>query len=275
MRPPWVTHFGLTEAPFSKEVDDDALWLPPSKVRVVEALEEALAERESVVLVGEPGVGKTCVLRALRHRLGAQGYRLTYCHNATLGRRDFYRQLCVALGLTPTATAASVFYAVSTHVEELGRDRVHPVLLLDEAHMLHPDTLEHLHILLNYEWDRRALLSLVLIGLPELEDRLSTRRLRSLWSRVHHRLRIDPLTMQDSAAYLTARLSRVGGRDSLFTEDAVTLLHEAAQGAHRDLDRLATDCLRQAHRRRRSVVDRASAARVIDADGHALAAVSE
>lgn len=270
MKPAWVGHFGLTEAPFNKDVEDDALWLPPSKVRVVQALEEALAERESVVLVGEPGVGKTCVLRALRHRIGAQGYRLTYCHNATLGRRDFYRQLCVALGLTPSATAAAVFYAVSTHIEELGRDRVHPVLLLDEAHMLHPDTLEHLHILLNYEWDRRALLSLVLIGLPELEDRLATRRLRSLWSRVHHRLRIDPLTVQDSAAYLEARLTRAGGRRDLFSDDAVTLLHEAAQGAHRELDRLATTCLRQAHRRRRSTVDRAIAARVIDADGHGI-----
>jgi hypothetical protein len=96
-----------------------------------------------------------------------------------LGRRDFYRQLCVALGLTPSATAAGVFYAVSTHIEELGKERVHPVFLLDEAHLLHQDVLDHLHILLNYQWDSRALLSLVLIGLPELENQLERRRNRS------------------------------------------------------------------------------------------------
>jgi hypothetical protein len=102
-----------------------------------------------------------------------------------------------------------VFFAVSTQIEELGREqRIHPVLLLDEAHLLHQDTLEHLHILLNYEWDRRALLSLVLVGLPELEDRLAMRRNRSLWSRIHHRLRIDPLTVEDTAAYLRERRSR-------------------------------------------------------------------
>jgi hypothetical protein len=77
------------------------------------------------LLTGEPGVGKTCVLRALRRRLSPDSFRLTYCHNATLGRSDFYRQLCVALGLTPSAPAAGVFYAVSTHIEELGKERVH------------------------------------------------------------------------------------------------------------------------------------------------------
>jgi general secretion pathway protein A len=62
---------------------------------------------------------------------------LTYCHNATLGRRDFYRQLCHAVGLTPAATAGSLFYALSRHVEDRAAERVHPVFLLDEAHLLH------------------------------------------------------------------------------------------------------------------------------------------
>lgn len=118
----FVSHFGFKDAPFSKEIPDSDLWLPPSKQSVVDELIEALEERASVLLVGEPGVGKTCVLRALRHKLPQSGFRLTYCHNATLGRRDFYRQLCLALGLAPSATAAAVFYAVSMHVEDLGRN---------------------------------------------------------------------------------------------------------------------------------------------------------
>ena len=194
---------------------------------VVDELFEAVDEHAQVLLVGEPGVGKTCVLRALRHRLPQAGYRLTYCHNATLGRRDFYRQLCLALGLTPSATAAAVFYAVSAHVEELGRERIHPVFLLDEAHLLHQDTLDHLHILLNYEWDSRALLSLVLVGLPELHDRLALRKNRSLYSRIHRRLSSGPCP-DDTAEYLRLRLRRAGCDREVFTSDAVALLHEAA-----------------------------------------------
>ncbi len=216
----YVGFFGHKDQPFTKEIADKDLWLPSSKAALVSELVEALEERASVLLTGEPGVGKTCVLRALRARLPEAGFRLTYCHNATLGRRDFYRQLCLALGLSPHATAASVFYAVATHVEDLAKERVLPVFLLDEAHLLHEQMLGHLHILLNYEWDSKALLSLVLVGLPELKDLLGLRRYRSLYSRLHVRLHIDPLTPEDTAEYLRHRMKRAGVEREVFTVSA-------------------------------------------------------
>jgi type II secretory pathway predicted ATPase ExeA len=262
----YLRAFELGESPFSKEIADAELWLPPSKQALVDELCEALGERASIALVGEPGVGKTSVLRALRHRLGQGAYRLTYCHNATLGRRDFYRQLSLALGLEPASTAAGVFYAVSMHVAELAGERLHPVFLLDEAHLLHQDTLDHLHILLNYEWDSRALLSLVLIGLPELEDRLALRRNRSLSSRIHHRFAISSLTPDDTAEYVRVRLARVGCAREIFASDALAMLHEATRGAMRDIDRIATAALRQAARHNRRLVERDVLARVLDLD---------
>jgi type II secretory pathway predicted ATPase ExeA len=264
MTPAYLAHFSLKEAPFSKEISDGDLWLPSSKTAVVDELVEALAQRASVSLVGEPGVGKTCVLRALRHRL-AQGFRLTYCHNATLGRRDFYRQLCLALGLKPSATAAAVFFSVTTHIEELGHEKLHPVFLLDEAHLLHQDVVDHLHILLNYQWDSRSLLSLVLVGLPELEARLSRRHHRSLFSRLHTRLRVEPLSPEDTSEYLRVRLQRAGCERELFASDAVAMLHESASGALRDIDRLATAALKEAARRKKKLVERDVLSRVVDA----------
>lgn len=258
--------FALSLEPFSKEIEDKDLWLPPSKKALLDDLVECVEARESVVITGEPGVGKTCVLRALRHALAKDRFRLTYCHNATLGRRDFYRQLCLALGLSPSATAAAVFYAVAQHVEDLAHERrAHPVFLLDEAHLLHQDTLDHLHILLNYEWDSKALLSLVLIGLSDFDERLRLRRNRSLASRIHRRFPIDPLTPDDTADYLRARLARAGCERDVFAQDAVTVLHEATGGALRDLDRLATACLRAATRKKRKTVERDLVSRVAKA----------
>jgi type II secretory pathway predicted ATPase ExeA len=264
--PNYLTYFGLREAPFSKDVGDADLWLPPSRQAVCDELIDAVSEHDSVLLTGDPGVGKTCLLRALRHRVPEAGCRLTYCHNATLGRRDFYRQLCLALGLAPAATAASVFWAVSCHVQDLGREKLHPVFLLDEAHLLHQDTLDHLHILLNYEWDRRPLLSLVLVGLPELENRLAIRHNRSLYSRLHRRLRVGPSGPADTAEYIHARMRRAGVDRDVFTSDGIAMIHEASIGSLREIDRIAAGSLRFAARRKKKLVERDIIAHVIEHD---------
>ena len=247
--------FGLNQSPFTKEISDSDLWLPPSKEALVQDLVESIEARQSVLLVGESGVGKTCVLRALRQRLPKEHFRLTYCHNATLGRRDFYRQLCLALGLSPKATAAAVFYSVTTQVQEMAHSRVHPVFLLDEAHLLHPDVLAHLHILLNYQWDSRALLSIVLVGLPELDDRLSLGAHKPLLSRLQARLHLHPVTLDDTEQYLRYRLKLAGCEQELFAREATALIHEASAGAHREIDRLASLALREAARKKRKLVE--------------------
>lgn len=262
----WLSFYGLSEAPFSKEIGDSDLWVPSSRKRVVDDLVEAVGERGHVLLTGEPGVGKTCVLRSLRRRVPESGFRLTYCHNATLGRRDFYRHVCLALGLSPKATAAAVFWAIAEHVEQLGHERVHPVFLLDEGHLLHQDVLEHLHILANYEWDSRALLSLVLVGLPELRQRLALSKNRSLYSRIHTRIQLGEAKPGDTAEYLAHRTRRASADRDLFSTDAAAMLHEASAGRLRDLDRLATASLKIGARKKARVVDRDLVARVVGED---------
>ena len=65
------------------------------------------------------------------------------CGRTLRGPRDFYRHVCLALGLSPSATAAGVFCAINTYVNALGANQVHPVLLIDEAHLLRQDVLSY------------------------------------------------------------------------------------------------------------------------------------
>ena len=97
-----LSHFGLSAEPFSKDIGDAELWLPPSKLALVEDLTDAMHARASAMLTGEPGVGKTCVLRALRHAPAPANFRLVYCQNSTVGRRDF-----VPPARTPFSTGLS------------------------------------------------------------------------------------------------------------------------------------------------------------------------
>lgn len=263
----WYDDFGLTRLPFSKELPDGELWVPSSKAHLVDRIVEAVQEREQgLILVGEPGVGKTCLLRMARHRLATTSTRLTYCHNATLGRRDFYRQLCQALGLSPKATAAGVFYALTDHVQELAREQVHPVFFLDEAQLLNQDVLDHIHILGNYRWDAGALLTVALVGLPELWDRMLLRRNRALWSRIHCRIHLGEAPPSDTSEYIRYRMTAAGASQEVFASDALALLHEGTAGRLRDVDRVATGCLRQAQRAGHRLIDRPIVSRVLTTD---------
>src|SRR5690606_34947898 len=141
------------------------------------------------------------------------------------------------------------------HVRQLGEERIHPAFLLDEAHLLHQDVLDHLHILSNYEWDRRPLLSLLLVGLPETRQRLQLAHNRSLYSRIHTRLSLGDPRPGDTAEYVAHRLARAGCTRELFGSDVLALLHEAARGRPRDIDRIATTCLELAARRKLRSVD--------------------
>lgn len=270
MRKHTLTFFGLSYDPFSKEFADDAAWLPPSKEQIVDVIIAALRARQHLLIIGEPGAGKTVVLRAVRHALPQTRFRLTYCHNATLGRRDFYRQLCTAIGLSPKATAAAVFTALTEYVQELVSDKqMHPAFIMDEAHLMKDEMLDHLHILTNYNWDSRPLLSLVLVGLPELHERLCRRRHRSLMSRIHRRIVIEPLAPSDTHDYIGHRLAAAGSKAEPFPPDAVALLHEKTGGLMRDLDRIAALALDLAARKKSKLVhkDIALTAIAIDANG--------
>ena len=85
----YLAHFGLASAPFIKEIGDTDLWLPPSKAEIVEGLVEAADERENGLLVGEPGAGKTCVMRALRQTRVSPSRRSS--QRALLVRRETLR----------------------------------------------------------------------------------------------------------------------------------------------------------------------------------------
>jgi type II secretory pathway predicted ATPase ExeA len=208
------------------------------------------------VLTGDSGVGKTFALRALRERLPNGRFHLHYIPNASLNLRDFYRQLSSVLGLEARATAAALFRQVSAQLETLATaQRIHPVLLLDEAHLLPLRVLENLHILLNFKWDSAALLSIVLIGLPELRERLRRNVLSSLATRLPVRAELAPLPRACVAAYLNHRMTRAGCAQQVFGEEAALLIAEATGRIPAKINTLAEHCLELAGEGRSQIVD--------------------
>lgn len=116
-------------------------------------------------------------------------------------------------------------------MENLHREhRVHPVLVLDEAQLMPDSTLGHLHVMMNFAWDSEPLLSVVLVGLPELHDRLKLGIHRSLLTRLTTCIEVPPARAEQTVAYVRKRLADAGAKGELFAPDALTVLHELTGG---------------------------------------------
>ena len=236
-----LNRFGLSRAAFTKELDADDLFGAPGHVDAIARLRAAIEVKASGTLVGESGVGKTCVLRGLQRELNPARFRVTYLHHANVSPRDFYRQLSMILGLEPKAHPSAMFRQVQAHLEDLADEqKIHPVLFLDEAQLLPASMLEQLHILLNFRMDSRAFLSVILVGLPELRERLGRNVLSSL---------------EDVGGYLRHRMKVAGSAQEVFSEDAVLAIREASGGVLRKVDLLAQQCLELAAKGKGALVD--------------------
>jgi len=96
--------FSLDFEPFGKEVRGDQLLQDAMRQQALERLVNTVAHRQHALVLGESGVGKTCVTWALKEGLSPVHYRVEYVVHVTLAPRDFYRQLCYAMSIEPKAT---------------------------------------------------------------------------------------------------------------------------------------------------------------------------
>lgn len=249
--------FGLARQPFDKDVAADVMWMNGGREVALERLVQTISHRQHALVVGEPGVGKTCVLRALRDALSPAHFRVHYVAHVTLGRRDFYRQLCIALGIEHKGTPAGMFEAIQREcATSASEHRQHAALVIDEAHLMLDPTLGHLHVLANFQWDSQPLLSLVLVGLPELHDRLKLGIHRALLTRIHTKVELGAGSPELTAAYVRKRLTDAGAKSEVFTADGLAQLHEHTGGLLRSIDILALAALRLAAAQDQPLIDR-------------------
>lgn len=249
--------FGLSRSPFDKDVPADSLWMGADQQSAIDRLIDTATHQQHGLVIGESGIGKNCVTRGVRHGLSPTNYRVEYVAHVTLGRRDFLRQLCFAMEIETKATPASMFEAIQrTCSRRRAESRLHTVVVLDEMHLMPDPTLTHLHLLANFEWDSKPLLSMILVGLPELHDRLKLGIHRSLLTRIHTKVELSAGSPELTSSYVRKRMADAGARSELFMADGLAVLHELTGGILRSVDVLALAALRLAAAEDKSLIDR-------------------
>ncbi len=248
--------FGFHSMPFTREIAVDRRFTLPMFEEATKALERAITQRESAVLIAPAGTGKTNVLRALRARLPEARYHVTYVKVTELSKRDLCRELAMALDTAPAGTYSKLVRCLQERfVTFADTDGLRPVILLDEAHDIRPDVLGILRILTNFEMDSRLVVSIILAGQPSLRRMLRQDHLEDVARRMAHLATLRVLSRDETRAYIEHRLTIAGATSVPFDNGALEALYEVGRGNLRATDRLAIKTLEIAHDANRDVVD--------------------
>jgi len=211
----------MNQKPFSLTADLDFLYQSAEHSRVFEEILAAVYRRDGLIcLTGEPGTGKTVICRRLLEELG-----------------DDYRVVVVN---TPPRTPEDMTQTLDEALTEMESDTKIPVVIFDEAQHLDSRCLDHIKFLTNLEKEGGKLLQIILVGQPELEEKLGHKRFIQLEQRIGAKLRLGRLGAKEVLPYLTHHLDVASiYRDLQFTRGAARTLFRKTGGVPRLINRIA------------------------------------
>ena len=253
-------HYGFTRQPFGKNLAPGMLHQHASHAEAAARIGWCIGERALGIITGEVGAGKTVAARGAIAALDQTRHTLIYLANPTTGARGICHHIVTALGAVPRFQNAALFpqAADALAAEHAERGKV-PVLLVDEAHLLDHGALDLIRMLSNAEMDAASPLACLLIGQPTLRRMIKLGILAALDQRIAIRYAMPGMTPAETAGYITHHLKLAGRADPLFSDDATTVLHDAARGLPRAVNNLAVQALIAAYADRKAIVDEASA----------------
>jgi len=253
-----LSPLGFRKTPFTREIGVAECFALPHQAEAADALAEAVRQRMSATLIAPAGTGKTVTLRILVSSLSEARFQVRYVKVTGLSKRDLCREIAACCGLSTTGIyPALVRKLQDAFVHTSGTDGLRPVLVLDEAHDLRPDSLAMLRLLTNFEMDSRLVLSVVLAGQPLLRTLLGRPEQQAMAQRLAHFATLRLLSRDETHSYLVHRCTVAGAHTDPFDSDAHEALFEMSRGNLRAIDRLALKSVELAARAAASAVSSA------------------
>ncbi|MCU6480607.1 ExeA family protein [Arthrobacter sp. A2-55] len=254
------SYFGFTRIPFGRDIPPQALAQHPGHREAVARIEWCIDQRRMGVITGEVGAGKTVAARAALARLEPSRHQIIYIPDPTIGIRGIHSAIVTALGATPSFFSGALSaQSASLLAGELDERSRLPVIVIDEAHLLGNEELEALRMLTNVSMDTESHFALILLGQPTLRRRLKLAVLAALDQRIGTRFTIGGMALEDTNDYIKGHISFAGRTDTLFSEDAITAIHQASRGYPRTINNLALSALMASYSATKNIVDQSAA----------------
>ncbi len=231
----YLEYFGLDKLPFTISPDPDFLYPSPGHQEALAHLSYALTDQGGLIcLTGEVGTGKTTLCRALMASI-PEGDHVAYIFNPQLSPIELMQSICDDLGVAyeRSSTLKEVYASINKALVDFYAKHQRVICVIDEAQSMPVALLEQVRLLTNLETDREKLLTLVLVGQPELRDLLKRHDLRQLNQRITARYHLELLSLAETSEYVEHRLVCAGGDQMLFDPAAIEAIWRASDGTPR------------------------------------------
>ncbi len=235
----YLEHWGLDELPF-ENVPDPRFFYPAAEHQeaLLRLFYAVNGRKGAAMLTGEIGCGKTILSRTLIQDLPPDRYEVGLIANPSLSPVEFLKETLYQLGAeTQSESKLDLLHALNSQVTNSLNAGKDTVVIIDEAQAINnPATLEELRLLLNFQLNDRFLLSLLLIGQPELREKIGS--IEQLEQRISIKFHLGPLKSEETRSYVQTRLEKVNCKGTIFTEDALIAIHRASEGIPRSINNI-------------------------------------
>jgi len=253
----YTNFYNLTRQPFSPKLTMPFLYLREPHKEALATLAYAVQERKGFILVtGDEGTGKTAMLQAMVKNLDSLHQYIYFSNPSRLTPEQFLFRVGIGLGFRSEFKSKGTFLAhFQSLLEKLFRYQQSVLLLVDDAHELSFDLMEEIRLLSNMETANQNLITVVLVGRPELLDKLTQWRCEPLRQRISIRHQLRPLNEKETREYMATRLRAAGAEKEykIFSKSAVKAVFDYSQGIPKNINILAhraleLGCAERAHK---------------------------
>lgn len=241
----YIEYFGMKKNPFLNNILTKDLFHLPGTLAVKQRMDYILQNGGIMAVTGDVGIGKSTALR-----FSVDQYHKAEVHNiyitATSGSPiELYKQISWELQLNlKMGSKAFILRAIKENIKDfILQKKCKLIIIIDEASLLRSDVFSELHTLTQFEFDSSNLFSLVLSGQNTLMDKLKHRTSAALASRIITRAHLDNLSRDQMSDYINHHIKVTGIKKNIFSENALTAIHQGSGGILRKANDLATGAL--------------------------------
>jgi type II secretory pathway predicted ATPase ExeA len=240
----YLAKFGLEYNPFSKNLQSN-MFLELNDVKQLLFRLKHLQDNKGIGLItGDPGIGKTTIVRYWCNTLNKSLYKIIYIQHSTISVQEFYKTLAYEFGIEPSFSKRKNFNNIQDEINRLSIEkRITPIILLDEANYLSSGILNDFKLLFNFDMDSKDRFILLLIGQNTIRSALNYKSNEALRQRISMNYSLNSLNKEEAKYYIDTKLKSAGLNQDIISSEAYSQILNYANGTMRLIDQVMDKAL--------------------------------